>query len=109
VIAVWPSDAGAALLSTGSTELMLLPPRIQLLLCREYNESTLVVPAVLSHSPSVHAADDLNVQQKPYPARGLSHCSVDSSRPIRLISSLRVRNETAAAINYFATLDRGAF
>jgi hypothetical protein len=43
---------------------MLLPPRIQLLLCREYNESTHPVPAVLSLRPSIHALADLNVTQR---------------------------------------------
>ena len=77
-----------ALLATCSlTELMLLPPRIQLLLCREYNESPATVPAVLSQSPSVHAPRDLNVQQKPYSARVQSHFAAETPRPIRLIAS----------------------
>jgi len=51
-----------AFLRTGSlTELMLLPPRIQQLLCREYNESPHPVPAMLSVCPSIHAQTDLNV------------------------------------------------
>jgi len=65
----------------------LLPPRIRLLLCREYNESPHRVPAVLSHSPSIHALSDLNVQQKPYSARLLSHFDTDSPRLNRLIQS----------------------
>jgi hypothetical protein len=60
---------------------------MQVLLCREYNESPHDVPAVLSHSPSVHAPGDLNVQQKPYSARVLRHFAVDSSRLNRLIPS----------------------
>jgi hypothetical protein len=52
---------------------MLLPPRIQQLLCREYNESPHPVPAMRSHSPAIHALADLNVQQKPYSARPLGH------------------------------------
>jgi hypothetical protein len=82
---------------------------MQLLLCREYNESPHRVPAVLSLSPAVHAPADLNVQQKPYSARVAGHFSVDSSRLNRLIPSLRVRSVSVLAINYFATLDRGAF
>jgi hypothetical protein len=89
-------------------ELMLLPPRIQLLLCREYNESPRHVPAMPSHSPAIHALADLNVQNEPYSARSVSHFAANYSRPFRLISSQRVRSESAAAINYFATLDRGA-
>jgi hypothetical protein len=60
---------------------------MQVLLCREYNESPHDVPAVLSHSPSVHAQRDLNVQQKPYSARVLGHFAVDSSRLNGLVSS----------------------
>jgi hypothetical protein len=44
---------------------MLLPPRIQLLLCREYNESLCRVPAMLVLRLSIHAPADLNVTQKP--------------------------------------------
>jgi hypothetical protein len=43
---------------------MLLPPRIQLLLCREYNESPHPVPAMLSLCLSIHALGDLNVTQE---------------------------------------------
>jgi len=37
---------------------------MQLLLCREYNESPHRVPAMLHLSPSNHALGDLNVQRK---------------------------------------------
>jgi hypothetical protein len=87
---------------------MLLPPRIQMLLCREYNESPRCVPAMGALRLSIHAPGDLNVTQKPYLARLTAHFSTDSSRLIRLISALRVRNFAAGKINYFATLDRGA-
>jgi hypothetical protein len=40
---------------------MLLPPRIRLLLCREYNESPRRVPAMLALRLSIHALTDLNV------------------------------------------------
>jgi hypothetical protein len=40
---------------------MLLPPRIQLLLCREYNESPRCVPATVALRLSIHAPRDLNV------------------------------------------------
>jgi hypothetical protein len=43
---------------------MLLPPRIQLLLCREYNESTRRVPAMPEVRPSIHALRDLNVTRE---------------------------------------------
>jgi hypothetical protein len=66
---------------------MLLPPRIQLLLCREYNDSPYCAPAMLSHSPAIHALGDLNVQRKPYSARLLSQFFLESPRPIRLIWS----------------------
>jgi hypothetical protein len=60
---------------------------MQVLLCREYNESPHHVPAVLSHSPSVHAPADLNVQQKPDSARVFGKFAVDSSRLNGLIAS----------------------
>jgi hypothetical protein len=44
---------------------MLLPPRIQLLLCREYNESPCGVPATLALRLSIHAPADLNVTREP--------------------------------------------
>jgi hypothetical protein len=83
----WVSAAGAFLRTGSLTELMLLPPRIQLLLCREYNESPHPVPAVISHSPSNHALCDLNVQNKPYSARVVSHFDTDFPRLNRLIQS----------------------
>jgi hypothetical protein len=43
---------------------MLLPPRIQLLLCREYNESLGRVLAMPELRPSNHALRDLNVTRQ---------------------------------------------
>jgi hypothetical protein len=43
---------------------MLLPPRIQLLLCREYNESLCRVLAMPELRPSNHALGDLNVTRQ---------------------------------------------
>jgi hypothetical protein len=45
-------------------ELMLLPPRIRLLLCREYNESPDAVPAMTAVSLSIPAPGDLNVTRE---------------------------------------------
>jgi len=76
----------------------LLPPRIQLLLCREYNESSRRVPAVLSPiCPNMLRAIWM-WRWKPYSARFRSRSAPQSSRPIRLIQSFRVRNEAAATI-----------
>jgi hypothetical protein len=43
---------------------MLLPPRIPLSLCREYNESPHPVPAVTQLRSSKHAPTDLNVTRE---------------------------------------------
>jgi hypothetical protein len=68
-------------------ELMLLPPRIRLLLCREYNESPRPVPAMLALRLSIHARTDLNVTleaifgavQQPFSCEFLSSDSADLS------------------------------
>jgi hypothetical protein len=77
-----------AFLRAGSLkELMLLPPRIQLLLCREYNESPRCVPSMLALRLSIHAQADLNVTPRPYSARLVGHFAADSSRPNRLVQA----------------------
>ncbi|HKU13330.1 MAG TPA: hypothetical protein VJQ52_02990 [Steroidobacteraceae bacterium] len=50
VMLVCVSDAVALLATCSLAELILLPPRIQLLLCREYNESFASEPAAASRA-----------------------------------------------------------